>query len=146
MTTQELTPFLEQQKRVMAQKEQLERDLEQRQKYTLTPGANEKHDPKAKYVVETHDSTNNAVERRVITPLTNPQRLQPPAPIEKGELTEMIESLRQQMSEQQERFDNKDKLDAERNQKRAALSSRIGELTLQLREAQGRARSVEPRR
>ena len=49
----------------------------------------------------------------------------------------MIESLRQEMSEQQERFDHKDELDAERNQKRAALSSRIGELTLQLREAQG---------
>ena len=72
------------------------------------------------YQIETFDATNNKTERRTITPLPQPQRLQPPAPIEKGELVEMIDSLRHEMSEQQERFDHKDELDAERNQKRAA--------------------------
>jgi hypothetical protein len=48
----------------------------------------------------------------------------------------MIESLRQEMADQQARFDNKDQLDAERNQKRSALSTTIAELTQQLREAQ----------
>jgi DNA repair ATPase RecN len=68
----EESEFLKNQRRVMAQKEQLERDVEQRQRYTLTPGANEKHDPKAKYEIVTHDATNNTVERRVITPLPQP--------------------------------------------------------------------------
>jgi len=89
------------------------------------------------YQVEAFDIVTGKTTSRTIAPLPIAQRLQPPKPIEKGELTEMIESLRQEMSEQQERFDHKDELDAERNQKRAALSSRIGELTLQLREAQG---------
>jgi hypothetical protein len=89
------------------------------------------------YQIETWDATNNKTTRRTIQPLPQPTRLQHPAPIEKAELTEMIDSLRNEMGEQQSRFDHKDELDAERNQKRAALSSRIGELTLQLREAQG---------
>lgn len=77
------------------------------------------------YQIESFDATNNKTVTRTITPLPAPKRLQPHAPIEKGELTEMIESLRQEMSEQQDRFDHKDELDAERTQKRAALSSRI---------------------
>jgi hypothetical protein len=88
------------------------------------------------YQVEAFDATNNKTVTRTITPLPTPQRLKPPAPIEKGELVEMIDSLRQEMSEQQDRFDHKDKLDAERNQKRVALSSRIGELMQQLNAAQ----------
>ena len=89
------------------------------------------------YQIETWDAANNKTTRRTIQPLPQPTRLQHPAPIEKAELTEMIDSLRNEMGEQQSRFDHKDELDAERNQKRAALSSRIGEVTLQLREAQG---------
>jgi DNA repair exonuclease SbcCD ATPase subunit len=133
--SQELTPFLEQQKRVMAQKEQLDRDLEQRQKYTLTPGANEKHDPKAKYEIVTFDATNDRTTHRVITPLPTPQRIQS-KPITKAELTEMIESLRSEMSEQQSRFDNKDSIDKERTDKRQELSSKVAELTQQLNAAQ----------
>jgi hypothetical protein len=138
MTTesQELTPFLEQQKRVMAQKEQLERHLEQRQRYTLTPGANEKHDPKAKYVVETHDSTNNTVERRVITPLPTPQRIQPAKPLAKGDIVEMLKELRDEMATEQERFNNKDAIDKERTTKRAELSAKIIELIQQTNAAQ----------
>jgi hypothetical protein len=48
----------------------------------------------------------------------------------------MIESLRQEMSEQRERFDNKDSIDKERHDKRTELATKIGELTIQLREAQ----------
>jgi hypothetical protein len=137
MTTesQELTPFLEQQKRVMAQKEQLERDLEQRQRYTLTPGANEKHDPKAKYVVETHDSTNNTVERRVITPLPTPQRIQPAKPLAKGDIVEMLNELRDEMATEQEKFDRKDELDASAANKRGQLIAKVNELTAQLNAA-----------
>ena len=137
MTSQDtpLSPFLEQQKRVMAQKEQLERDLEQRQKYTLTPGANEKHDPKAKYVVETHDSTNNTVERRVITPLATPQRLQPPKPLAKGDIVEMLNELRDEMATEQEKFDRKDELDAAAANKRGQLIAKVNELTAQLNAA-----------
>jgi hypothetical protein len=138
MTTQgePLSPFLEQQKRVMAQKEQLERDLEQRQRYTLTPGANEKHDPKAKYVVETHDSTNNTVERRVITPLPTPQRIQPAKPLAKGDIVEMLKELRDEMATEQARFHNKDAIDKERTTKRAELSAKIIELIQQTNAAQ----------
>lgn len=89
------------------------------------------------YTITRHDSTNNIVEHRVVTPLPQPTRIQPAAPITKGELVEMIAELRQEMADQQERFDNKDELDAERNQKRSALSTAIAELTQQLREAQG---------
>src|SRR6202008_1874841 len=137
MTTesQELSPFLEQQKRVMAQKEQLERDLEQRQRYTLTPGANEKHDPKAKYVVETHDSTNNTVERRVITPLPTPQRIQPAKPLAKGDIVEMLKELRDEMVTEQKKFDRKDELDAAAANKRGQLIAKVNELTAQLNAA-----------
>jgi hypothetical protein len=41
------------------------------------------------------------------------------------------------MAEQQERFDNRDQLDAERNSRRIALSVKIEELTRQLTDAQG---------
>jgi hypothetical protein len=137
MTTQDtpVSPFLEQQKRVMAQKGQLERDLEQRQKYTLTPGANEKHDPKAKYVVETHDSTNNTVERRVITPLATPTRIQPAKPLAKGEIVEMLNELRDEMATEQEKFDRKDELDASAANKRGQLIAKVNELTAQLNAA-----------
>src|SRR4029077_5943974 len=130
-----LSPFLEQQKRVMAQKEQLERDLEQRQKYTLTPGANEKHDPKEKYVVETHDSTNNTVERRVITPFPPPQRIQPAKPLAKGDIVEMLNELRDEMAAEQEKFDRKDELDAAAANKRGQLIAKVSELTSQLNAA-----------
>jgi hypothetical protein len=137
MTAQDtpLSPFLEQQKRVMVQKEQLEHDLEQRQRYTLTPGANEKHDPKAKYVVETHDSTNNTVERRVITPLPTPQRIQPAKPLAKGDIVEMLKELRDEMATEQEKFDRRDELDASAANKRGQLIAKVNELTAQLNAA-----------
>jgi hypothetical protein len=47
----------------------------------------------------------------------------------------MIESLRQEMAEEQDRFDRKDELDKERNDKRQELCAKISELTIQLRDA-----------
>lgn len=137
MTTQDtpLSPFLEQQKRVMAQKEHLERDIEQRQKYTLTPGANEKHDPKAKYVVETFDANNNTVERRVITPLPQPERIRPAQPLSNNDLMEMLDSLRYDLATEQNKFDRKDELDAAAANKRGQLIAKVNELTAQLNAA-----------
>jgi hypothetical protein len=88
------------------------------------------------YIVEQFDATNNKTVRRTIQPLPTPQRLQPPAPIEKAELTEMIESLRQEMSEQQSRFDNRAQLDAERTGRKNELHAKISELYTQLNTAQ----------
>ena len=48
----------------------------------------------------------------------------------------MIVELRQEMANQQERFDNKDSIDKERADKRLELSAKIGELTRQLNAAQ----------
>ena len=127
--------FLEQQARKMKVFAEQDRSVEQRQKYTLTPGANEKHDPKAKYVVETHDSTNNTVERRVITPLATPQRLQPPKPLAKGDIVEMLNELRDEMATEQEKFDRKDELDAAAANKRGQLIAKVNELTAQLNAA-----------
>ena len=127
--------FLEQQARKMKVFAEQDRSVEQRQKYTLTPGANEKHDPKAKYVVETHDSTNNTVERRVITPLATPQRLQPPKPLAKGDIVEMLNELRDEMATEQEKFDRKDELDASAANKRGQLIAKVNELTAQLNAA-----------
>src|SRR5260370_6675300 len=94
------------------------------------------------YVVEQFDSTNNKTSRRTIQPLAPVQRLQPAKPITKDELTEMIESLRSEMSEQQSRFDQKDSIDQERSTKRLELSSQIAELTRQLSAAQGELDSL----
>ena len=129
--------FLEQQARKMKVFAEQDRDLEQRQRYTLTPGANEKHDPKAKYVVETHDSTNNTVERRVITPLPTPRRFQPPKPLAKGEIVEMLDALRDEMATEQERFNNKDAIDKANADKRQELYNTISELSQQLNAAKG---------
>jgi hypothetical protein len=139
MTTQDepLSPFLEQQKRVMAQKEQLERDLEQRQRYTLTPAADEKpHDSKAKYEIVTFDATNNKTTHRTITPLPTPRRFQPPKPLTKGEIVEMLDALRDEMATEQERFNNKDAIDKERTDKRQELHAKIIELIQQTNAAQ----------
>jgi hypothetical protein len=88
------------------------------------------------YQIDTFDTVTGKTTSRTIQPLPQPTRLQPPAPIEKAELTEMIESLRQEMAEQEERFDNKDAIDKERGDKRLELSAKIGELTRQLNESQ----------
>jgi hypothetical protein len=77
------------------------------------------------YQIETFDASNNKIERRTITPLPVAVRIQPPTPITKPELLEMIESLRQEMANQQDRFDQKDELDKERTEKRQELSARL---------------------
>jgi hypothetical protein len=88
------------------------------------------------YIVEQFDVTNNKTVRRTIQPLPQPQRLQPSAPIEKAELTEMIESLRQEMASQQTRFDQRAQLDAERTTRKNELHAKISELYTQLNAAQ----------
>ena len=138
MTTQDtpVSPFLEQQKRVMAQKEQLERDLEQRQRYTLTPAAAEKpHDPKAKYEIVTFDATNNKTTHRTITPLPQPERIRPAQPLSKNDLIEMLDALRDDLATEQEKFDRKDELDAAAANKRGQLIAKVNELTAQLNAA-----------
>jgi hypothetical protein len=87
------------------------------------------------YTIEQFDATNNKTTRRTITPLPTPTRLQPPKPITKAELAEMIAELRDEMATEQERFDNKDAIDKERTDKRVALPEKINELTRQLNEA-----------
>jgi hypothetical protein len=135
----ETTPFREQQKRVMAQKEQLELDQEQRQRYTLTPGANEAQKPfdaKAKYEIVTFDANTGETTHRTITPLPTPQRIQPSQPLSKPEIVEMIDSLREEMATEQERFNNKDAIDKERTDKRQELHAKIIELIQQTNAAQ----------
>jgi hypothetical protein len=88
------------------------------------------------YIVEQFDATNNKMVTRTITPLPTPQRIQAAKPITKGELTDMIVELRQDMGEQQERFDRKDAIDKERTDKRQELYNTISELTQRLNEAQ----------
>ena len=48
----------------------------------------------------------------------------------------MLDELRDEMATQQERFDNKDSVDKKRSDKRLELSTKIGELTQQLRSAE----------
>lgn len=88
------------------------------------------------YTITRHHSTNNIVEHRVIQPLPQPQRLQPPAPIEKGELTELIDSLREEMASQQSRFDNRAQLDAERTARKNELHAKLIALHEQANAAQ----------
>jgi hypothetical protein len=88
------------------------------------------------YQVEEFNATTGETKRRTVEALPTPQRLQPPAPIEKTELTEMIESLRQEMGEQQSRFDNRAQLHAERTARKNELHSKISELYTQLNAAQ----------
>ena len=80
------------------------------------------------YIVEQFDATNNKMVTRPITPLPTPKRIQAAKPITKGELTDMIVELRQDMGEQQKRLDRKDAIDKERTTKRAELSAKIIEL------------------
>ena len=86
-------------------------------------------------MVETHDSTNNTVERRVITPLATPARIQPPKPLEKGEIVEMLDALRDEIATEQEKFERKDELDAAAANKRGQLIAKVSELTSQLNAA-----------
>ena len=88
------------------------------------------------YQIESFDATNSKTVTRTITPLPTPQRLQPAAPIEKAKLTEMIESLRQEMSDQQTRFDQRAQLDAESTARKNELHAKITELYAQLNAAQ----------
>jgi hypothetical protein len=88
------------------------------------------------YQVEEFNATTGETKRRTIEALPTPQRIQPPSPITKPELLEMIESFRQEMADQQDRFDHKDELDKEQTEKRRELSAKVAELTQQLRETQ----------
>ena len=132
------TPFLEQQKRVMAQKEQLERDQEQKQRYTVQPSVsgNEKpYDPKAKYEIVTFDANTGETTHRTITPLPTPQRLQQSKTLSKPEIVDMIDSLRDEMALEQEKFDRKDEIDGAAAMKRGKLIAKVNELTAQLNAA-----------
>jgi hypothetical protein len=77
------------------------------------------------YQVETFNIVTGETTHRTITPLPTPQRIQPAKPITKGELTGMINTLRQEMGAQQERFDNKAVIDKERADRRADLSAKL---------------------
>jgi hypothetical protein len=140
MTTQdtEKSQFLINQEKLMESRRSQDLSIAERQKYTLTPAVQESSPAQGTYQIDTFDATNKKVETRTITPLPTPQRIQPPKPITKDELTEMIESLRSEMSEQQTRFDNKDAIDNERTDKRQELSATIDELTQRLRDAQSK--------
>jgi DNA repair ATPase RecN len=102
MTTQETTQteesaFLQNQRRVMAQKEQLDRDIAERTRYTLQPAVTENEKPfnsKEAYVIESFDAANNKTERRTITPLPQPaQRFQKPETPTLPELRQAINDL-----------------------------------------------------
>ena len=136
-TDTELSPFLRQQAERIKVIAQQDIDIAERQKRNIVPGVQEsERESKGKYEIVTHDATNDRIERRIITPLPTPKRIQPAKPITKDELTEMIKSLRSEMSEQQDRFDNKDAIDKERTDKRQELSAKVAELTQQLNAVQ----------
>jgi len=121
----------------MQARAQQDRDIAERQKHSLVPATNEQPtNSDGKYEIVRHDATNNTVERRTITPLPTPQRIQPAKPLTKPELIEMLDELRDDMATEQEKFDRKDEIDAERTTKRQGLSAKINELTQQLNEAQ----------
>jgi DNA repair exonuclease SbcCD ATPase subunit len=95
------------------------------------------------YQVETFDATNNKTTRRKITPLPTPTRLQPPKPITKPELIEMIDALRDDVATEQKRFDNKDAMDNANAAKRQELFATIADLTQQLNAAQAELDQLE---
>jgi hypothetical protein len=133
----EKSQFLINQERIMAARAQQEKDIEERQKYTLTPAANEKQtNSSEKYEIVRHDASNNVVERRTITPLPTPQRIQPAKPLTKPELIDMLDALRDEMATEQNRFDHKDAIDKERTDKRQQLHAKITELIQQTNAAQ----------
>jgi hypothetical protein len=88
------------------------------------------------YQVETFNATTGQTTSRTITPLPTPQRIQPAPVITKGELTELIDSLRNEMSEQQTRFDNRAQIDAERTARKNELHLKIIDLNTQLNATQ----------
>jgi hypothetical protein len=133
----QLSPFLEHQKRVLESRAQQDRDIAERQKYSLTPAAQESSPTQSAYAVETFDATNNRTERRIIQPLPTPQRIQPAKPLTKSELNDMIAELRDEMATQQERFDHKDEIDKANTDKRQELYNTISELTQRLNAAKG---------
>jgi hypothetical protein len=112
-TTQEapLSPFLEHQKRVMESRALQDRQIGERTRYTLPAAEKESASAKGAYVVESFDATNNRTERRTITPLPTPQRIQPAKPLSKEELIEMLDELRDEMATEQKKFDRKDAID-----------------------------------
>ena len=135
--TETKSEFLINQEKIMAARAQQDRDIEERTKRTLTPGANEKHDPKAKYEIVMFDATNNKTTHWTITPLPAPRRFQPPKPLAKGEIVEMLDALRDEMATEQERFNNKDAIDKANADKRQELYNTISELSQQLNAAKG---------
>jgi hypothetical protein len=77
------------------------------------------------YQVEVYNIVTGETTQRTITPLPQPQRLQPAKQITKDELTGMIDALLGEMAAQQERFDNKAVIDKERADKRADLNAKL---------------------
>jgi hypothetical protein len=132
----ELSPFLQNQERIMQARASQDRDIAERQKCTLTPAVQESSPAQGTYQVDTFDATNNKVATRTIQPLPTPQRIQAKPVISKVELTNMIAELRDEMATQQDRFNNKDAIDKERTDKRQELSAKVAELTAQLRVAE----------
>jgi hypothetical protein len=133
--TQELSPFLKKQAEIMAARAQQDRDIEERQEHSLVPATQEAPKTKGKYVVEEFPVSTGETRTRQITPLPQPTLFQAKQ-ITKNELSDMIAELRDEMADQQERFDNKDAVDKERTDKRMELATKIGELTRQLNETQ----------
>jgi predicted RNase H-like nuclease (RuvC/YqgF family) len=90
----------------------------------------------APYSIEQFNIITGETTRRTITPLPTPQRLQPAKQITKPELIEMLDTLRDDMTTEQEKFDRRDEIDAAAKAKRHELSWKVSELTRQLHEAQ----------
>jgi hypothetical protein len=135
--TEQKSEFLINQEKIMQARAQQDKDIAERQKYSLVPAVNEQPtNSKDKYEVVRHDATNDTVERRTITPLPTPQRIQPAKPLSKQELIEMIDALRTEMTTEQERFGSKDAIDQVRTDKRQKLYATIADLTQQLNSAQ----------
>jgi hypothetical protein len=82
-----------------------------------------------------------SIEPRPATQAPTPART--PSVLTSGELVTMIEDLRDQMNAAQERFDNKDAIDAETNKRKGELASLIADLSAKLDEARTEMRELE---
>jgi hypothetical protein len=77
-----------------------------------------------------HITKSRTIEDRAIA---IPAKAQPV--ITAGELIQMVTTLRQEMSEAQETFDNQPAIDAERSEQKLELAQRINEIEIQLADA-----------
>jgi hypothetical protein len=139
----ELSPFLQNQARIMALRAARDREITERQKHALVPAVSEPQSRQTD-IVETFNPESGQSSRQVIEPTPTPvQRFIKPAPLTLAEVREQLVNAGNTIDSAKEQYQSDvESLDAFYAEAKA-LRSEIADLQARLAEKQARLREIE---